>query len=141
VDRTLAFDESGHLRHSVAVERAGIADRVFVPFDRGYEAIPAVETLRDRIAPHLFIAELRAIATDDLWMSMAYKRSSLAIHFTWKPETDAAGWLNRCIRGSRIFVRWRGSSVRRGNCGIGLYTTMLIWRDRSSQRVYLERIG
>ena len=61
----------------------------FVPFDRGYEAIRAVETLRDRITPHLFITELRAIAADDLWMSMAYHRPSLAIHFTWKLETDA----------------------------------------------------
>jgi alditol oxidase len=61
----------------------------FVPFDRGYEAIRAVETLRDRITPHLFITEVRAIAADDLWMSMAYQRPSLAIHFTWKPESDA----------------------------------------------------
>ena len=58
----------------------------FVPFDRGYEAILAVEKLRDRITPHLFITELRTIAADDLWMSMAYTRASLAIHFTWKPE-------------------------------------------------------
>jgi xylitol oxidase len=61
----------------------------FVPFERGYEAIRAVETLRDRITPHLYITELRAIAADDLWMSMAYKRPSLAIHFTWKLEPDA----------------------------------------------------
>lgn len=61
----------------------------FVPFDRGYEAIRAVETLRDSITPHLYITELRAIAADDLWMSMAYRRPSLAIHFTWKLETDA----------------------------------------------------
>jgi xylitol oxidase len=58
----------------------------FVPFDRGYEAILAVEKLRDRITPHLFITELRTIAADKLWMSMAYERQSLAIHFTWKPE-------------------------------------------------------
>jgi xylitol oxidase len=58
----------------------------FVPFDRGYEAILAVEKLRDQITPHLFITELRTIAADELWMSMAYKRPSLAIHFTWKPE-------------------------------------------------------
>ena len=58
----------------------------FVPFDRGYEAILAVEKLRDQITPHLLITELRTIAADDLWMSMAYKRPSLAIHFTWKPE-------------------------------------------------------
>ena len=61
----------------------------FVPRDRGYQAILAVERLRDKITPHLFVTELRTIAADDLWMSMAYKRDSLAIHFTWKPEWDA----------------------------------------------------
>lgn len=61
----------------------------FVPFERGYDAIRAVETLRDAITPHLYITELRSIAADDLWMSMAYKRPSLAIHFTWKLQTDA----------------------------------------------------
>ena len=61
----------------------------FVPFERGYEAIRAVETLRDRITPHLYVTELRAIAADDLWMSMAYRRASLAIHFTWKMEPEA----------------------------------------------------
>jgi xylitol oxidase len=61
----------------------------FVPRNRGYEAITAVEQLRDKITPHLFVTELRTIAADDLWMSMAYQRDSLAIHFTWKPETEA----------------------------------------------------
>jgi len=58
----------------------------FVPRDRGYEAILAVEKLRDRITPHLFVTELRTIAADELWMSTAYQRPSLALHFTWKPE-------------------------------------------------------
>ena len=58
----------------------------FVPRDRGFEAILAVEKLRNLITPHLFVTELRTIAADDLWMSMAYQRPSLAIHFTWKPE-------------------------------------------------------
>ena len=58
----------------------------FVPLDRGYEAILAVEKLREHITPHLFVTELRTIAADKLWMSMAYERPSLAIHFTWKPE-------------------------------------------------------
>ncbi|HXB62617.1 MAG TPA: D-arabinono-1,4-lactone oxidase, partial [Acidobacteriaceae bacterium] len=60
------------------------------PFERGYEAILAVESLRDQITPHLFVTELRAIAADELWMSMAYKRRSLALHFTWKPDAAAA---------------------------------------------------
>jgi xylitol oxidase len=60
-----------------------------VPLEHGYEAIRAVETLRDRIVPHLFITELRTVAPDDLWMSMSYDREALAIHFTWKPEWPA----------------------------------------------------
>ena len=57
-----------------------------VPRERGYEAVLAVEKLRDHITPHLFVTELRTIAADKLWMSTAYERPSLAIHFTWKPE-------------------------------------------------------
>lgn len=68
---------------------AELQTEYFVPRKHGYEAILAVEKLRDRITPHLFITELRTIAADDLWMSMAYKRDSMAIHFTWKPEWPA----------------------------------------------------
>jgi alditol oxidase len=58
----------------------------FVPREKGYEAILAVEKLKDRITPHLFITELRTIAEDHLWISPCYRRPSLALHFTWKPE-------------------------------------------------------
>jgi xylitol oxidase len=68
---------------------AELQTEYFVPRSRGYEAILAVESLHEKIGPHLFITELRAIAADDLPMSMAYQRDSLAIHFTWKPETPA----------------------------------------------------
>jgi xylitol oxidase len=61
----------------------------FVPLDAAYQAIRAVEVLRDRITPLLFVSELRTIAADTLWMSPCYKRDSLAIHFTWKPEGEA----------------------------------------------------
>jgi alditol oxidase len=66
---------------------AELQTEYFVPRKRGYEAMLAVETLKDKITQHLFITEIRAIAADNLWMSMAYQRDSLAIHFTWKPET------------------------------------------------------
>ena len=61
----------------------------FVPRDRAYQAILAVEKLRDRITRHLLITELRTIDADHLWMSPCYQRPSLAIHFTWKPEWAA----------------------------------------------------
>jgi len=56
-----------------------------VPWDRGFEAVLAVEKLHRHVSPLLFVTELRTIAPDRLWMSMAYERPSLAIHFTWKP--------------------------------------------------------
>jgi xylitol oxidase len=65
---------------------AELQTEYFVPRSQAYQAILAIEQLRDRITPHLFVTELRTIAADNLWLSMAYQRDSLAIHFTWKPE-------------------------------------------------------
>jgi alditol oxidase len=60
-------------------------------FPRRYavEAIEAVRTLADKIRPILQVSEIRAVATDRLWMSMNYGRDTVGIHFTWKPERDA----------------------------------------------------
>ena len=65
---------------------AELQTEYFVPRAKGFEAIRAVEQLRDQITPHLFITEFRTIAADQLWMSPAHKRDSMAIHFTWKPQ-------------------------------------------------------
>lgn len=59
----------------------------FVSRENAYEAIMAVEALHEKIAPLLFVTEIRCIAADSFWMSTAYKRESVAIHFTWKPNT------------------------------------------------------
>ena len=72
---------------------AELQSEYFVPRERGYRAILAVEQLRDQITPHLFITELRTIDGDNLWMSPCYRRPSLAIHFTWKPEWSAVSKL------------------------------------------------
>jgi xylitol oxidase len=53
--------------------------------------LDAVGSLRDRIRPLLLVSELRTVAGDDLWLSPAYGRDSLAVHFTWRP--DPAGVL------------------------------------------------
>jgi xylitol oxidase len=65
---------------------AELQSEYFVPRDKGYEAILAVERLREQITPNLQISELRTIASDDLWMSPCYKRASMTVHFTWKPD-------------------------------------------------------
>ena len=65
----------------------------FVPRRNAVDAILAVERLRDQIGPHLLISEIRTIAADDLWMSTAYGRESVAIHFTWKQDWPAVSRL------------------------------------------------
>jgi xylitol oxidase len=55
-------------------------------------AVPAIEALfalGDQISPILQIAEIRTMAADDLWLSMAYGRDTVGFHFTWVQD-DAA---------------------------------------------------
>lgn len=61
----------------------------FVPIKDAYQAFMAVEKLNEKVAPLLFITEIRTIAADDIPMSPFYKKTCLAIHFTWKQEVDA----------------------------------------------------
>ncbi|MED5016607.1 FAD-binding protein [Paenibacillus chibensis] len=58
----------------------------FVPRHHAYEALSAIDQLRDHISPLLYISEVRTIAKDELWMSPCYRQDSVAIHFTWKPD-------------------------------------------------------
>lgn len=52
-------------------------------------ALHAVAALRHRVAPVLQIAEIRAVAADDLWLSPAYRQDSVALHFTWIADEEA----------------------------------------------------
>ncbi len=61
----------------------------FVPFSNAVAALKAINSLGDKWIQDLFISEVRTIAADNLWMSTAYKRPSVAIHFTWKQHTDS----------------------------------------------------
>lgn len=61
----------------------------FVPFSNAVAALKAINNLGDKWIQDLFISEVRTIAADNLWMSTAYKRPSVAIHFTWKQHTES----------------------------------------------------
>lgn len=52
-------------------------------------AIEAMRSLADRIRPLLQICEVRTVASDELWLSGAYGRDTVAIHFTWLPDQPA----------------------------------------------------
>jgi xylitol oxidase len=68
---------------------AELQSEYFVARKDAAEALKAIRTIQDRIAPLLLVSELRTIAADGMWMSMHYERDSLAIHFTWKPDWPA----------------------------------------------------
>ena len=75
-----------------------IQTEYFVPIEAAAKALRTVRRLGPRIRQHLLVTELRTIAADDLWLSPAYGRDSLAIHFTWTDDVTAVGALVPLIR-------------------------------------------
>jgi xylitol oxidase len=63
-----------------------IQSEFFVDRSDGPAALAAVRALATLITPLLLVTEIRAIAADDLWLSGAYQRDTLAIHFTWRNQ-------------------------------------------------------
>jgi xylitol oxidase len=53
------------------------------------DALHALDAIRDRIAPLLQICEVRTVAADRQWLSPAYGRDTVALHFTWVADTEA----------------------------------------------------
>ncbi len=55
-------------------------------------AADAIESMRDlsaQIRPVMLVGELRTVAADQLWLSPAYERDTVALHFTWRREPEA----------------------------------------------------
>lgn len=58
----------------------------FVPRARAPAALAAIDAIRDRVGPLVQTSEIRTIAADDLWLSPAFARDAVGIHFTWLPD-------------------------------------------------------
>lgn len=65
-----------------------IQTEYLIPRRHAVPALEAVSRLREKIAPLLYVCEVRMIAADDLWMSPFYKKDGAAIHFTWKRDWE-----------------------------------------------------
>jgi alditol oxidase len=65
---------------------AELQTEYLVPRRHALDALLAVAALRARIEPLLQVSEIRTIAADDLWLSTAAGRATVAIHFTWQPD-------------------------------------------------------
>lgn len=60
-----------------------------VPRDRAVGLLRELEDLSPRIHPVLHVSEIRTMCSDDLWLSGAYGRDTVGIHFTWKKVPEA----------------------------------------------------
>jgi len=58
----------------------------FISIDDGVSALEKLfsSPLREKLAALVYVAEVRTVAKDDLWLSPNYQRESIAIHFTWR---------------------------------------------------------
>ncbi|MFC9943797.1 D-arabinono-1,4-lactone oxidase [Streptomyces pratensis] len=61
----------------------------FVARHDAVAAYEALDRIRQQFSPLLQIGEIRTVAADDLWLSPAQGRDSVAFHFTWVPDTAA----------------------------------------------------
>ncbi|TLM70714.1 D-arabinono-1,4-lactone oxidase [Pseudarthrobacter sp. NamB4] len=90
---TLQMDESGpwldrlpHFRHEFTPSKGEELQSEFIlPLEHAPAAIEAVRSLADKLAPLLFVSEIRTGAADEFWLSPFYRQQSAALHFTWKP--------------------------------------------------------
>ncbi|RYY91960.1 MAG: FAD-binding protein, partial [Chitinophagaceae bacterium] len=63
-----------------------------LPREHAFAALSEIDAIREKIAPLLYVSEIRTVAADELWLSPSYGRDSVCIHFTWRqmvPEVTA----------------------------------------------------
>lgn len=86
------FEGLPHFRiDSTPSNGAEIQSEWFVDRADAVAAIEAVRAVASRFADALQVSEIRTIAADGLWLSEAYGRDSVALHFTWTDDAAAVG--------------------------------------------------
>jgi xylitol oxidase len=68
---------------------AEIQSEYFVQRHQARDAIDSLRTISPLLEPVLQVSEIRTIASDDLWLSGAHERDTVAFHFTWVRRPQA----------------------------------------------------
>lgn len=80
------LDRLPHFRHEFTPSKGEELQSEFIlPLEHAPAAIEAVRGLADKLAPLLFVSEIRTGAADGFWLSPFYRQQSVALHFTWRP--------------------------------------------------------
>lgn len=83
------LDRLPHFRHEFTPSNGEeLQSEFLLPLDQAPAALQAVRAIADKIAPLLFVSEIRTIAADEFWLSPFYQQQSVALHFTWKPRQE-----------------------------------------------------
>ncbi|MFD8999908.1 FAD-binding protein [Streptomyces sp. NPDC059582] len=67
---------------------AELQSEYLLPRARALDALHALDAIRTAVAPVLQTCEVRTVAADEQWLSPAYGRDTVALHFTWVEDTD-----------------------------------------------------
>lgn len=73
---------------STLISKGDSQSEYFVARQHAIPAMQAMAELQPALAPVLLLSEVRAIATDNLWMSPNYQRPSIGLHFSWNKAWD-----------------------------------------------------
>ncbi|MGW4753362.1 D-arabinono-1,4-lactone oxidase [Streptomyces chartreusis] len=68
---------------------AEIQSEYLLPREHALAALHAIDAIRAVVAPVLQTCEVRLVAADEQWLSPAYGRDTVALHFTWVEDTAA----------------------------------------------------
>ncbi len=82
-----------HFRPHVMPGGDELQSEYFVPRQHAVAAIRALGTLRARLAPLVKLSEFRSMTADNLWLSMAYERDTVGLHFTWQKDWSGVSGL------------------------------------------------
>ena len=66
-----------------------LQSEIFLPRPAAKQAVAALREIASLLAPALLVSEIRTVRSDDLWLSPAYGRDSVAFHFTWTADESA----------------------------------------------------
>ncbi|GAA2425829.1 D-arabinono-1,4-lactone oxidase [Streptomyces glaucus] len=68
---------------------AELQSEYLMPRPYALDALHALDAIRATVAPVLQTCEVRTVAADEQWLSPAYGRDTVAVHFTWVEDTAA----------------------------------------------------
>ncbi|MFI6208486.1 D-arabinono-1,4-lactone oxidase [Streptomyces sp. NPDC051041] len=68
---------------------AELQSEYLMPRPYALDVLHALDAIRATVAPVLQTCEVRTVAADEQWLSPAYGRDTVAVHFTWVEDTAA----------------------------------------------------